>query len=118
LVGVEVGLEGQEQLAELLALVGVEGGEELVLGGVLGVGTSTLGSTPMIWPSSCWPVGPWSWSRPSRWNWRGLRWWAVWASRSRRMAVWPSRANSSPALVRRCSMMPLVVCSFVVTLTI
>ena len=38
LVGVEVGLEGQQQLAELLALVGVEGGEELVLGGPLGVG--------------------------------------------------------------------------------
>jgi hypothetical protein len=38
LVGVEVGLEGQQQLAELLALVGVEGGEQLVLGGALGVG--------------------------------------------------------------------------------
>jgi hypothetical protein len=38
LVGVEVGLEGQQQLAELLALVGVEGGEQLVLGGVLGLG--------------------------------------------------------------------------------
>jgi hypothetical protein len=38
LVGVEVGLESQQQLAELLALVGVEGGEQLVLGGPLGLG--------------------------------------------------------------------------------
>jgi hypothetical protein len=30
------------------------------------------------------------------------------------MAVWPSRANRSPGLVRRCSMMPLVACPLVV----
>ena len=35
----EVGLEGQQQLAELLALVVVEGGEQLVLGGALGSGS-------------------------------------------------------------------------------
>ena len=38
LVGVEVGLEGQQQLAELLALAMVKAGEELVLGGALGLG--------------------------------------------------------------------------------
>ena len=38
MVGVEVGLEGQQQLAELLALAMVKAGEELVLGSALGVG--------------------------------------------------------------------------------
>jgi len=38
LVGVEVGLEGQQQLAEMLALAMVKAGEELVLGSALGVG--------------------------------------------------------------------------------
>jgi NADPH:quinone reductase-like Zn-dependent oxidoreductase len=38
LAGVEVGLEDQQQLAELLALAMVKAGEELVLGSALGVG--------------------------------------------------------------------------------